>query len=110
MNQNSTYLVSENFYSNLNQWDEFKYITLVLKIMLSMTGSFMLYGIIWYQFHQHFMCKFFCKKHRFGSYFYIHVARKKAPETMFVQKNCKMLMKLITGMSISVLTFDTEHL
>ncbi len=62
MNLNSTKLVSENFYSNLTQWDEIKFITLVFKIILSMTGSFMLYGVIWCQFHQHSTSSFYASR------------------------------------------------
>jgi len=62
MNLNSTKLVSENFYSNLTQWDEIKFITLVFKIILSMTGSFMLYGVIWCQFHQPSTSSFYASR------------------------------------------------
>ena len=49
MDQNSTNLTSENFYSNLNKWDSVKYGTLFFKVILSMTGSVLLYGVIWYE-------------------------------------------------------------
>jgi hypothetical protein len=50
MNFNSTDSnVCENYYSNLTKWDVFKFITFVIKIILSVTGSFMLYGVIWYE-------------------------------------------------------------
>ncbi len=49
MDLNSTILISGNFYSNLNKWDSLKYATLFLKSILSVTGSVLLYGVIWYE-------------------------------------------------------------
>ena len=49
MNQSLTILESENFYSNLTKWDSAKYATLFFKIILTITGNVLLYGVIWYE-------------------------------------------------------------
>lgn len=42
-------LANQNFYSNMNKWDCIQFVILFLKITLSISGTILLYGVIWYE-------------------------------------------------------------